>query len=124
MNPLFLRSAAGTGLLIAGVNVLFAGLDHGFERLPLWFYLVQLLILPAMVLPLRMFPQAALTPDYLRRAALYALGWAVPYAIYKFSSDSLNPAMTPAASLVSYLFTVILFALLFAAIRRPPTPKK
>ena len=124
MNPVFVRSAVVTGLLIALVNVLFAGLDHGFERLPVWFYLVQLLILPAMALPLRMFPQAALTPDYLRRAALYALGWAVPYAIYKFSSDALNPALSPAASLVSYLFTVILFALLFAAIRRPPEQKK
>lgn len=123
MNSAFLRSALLTGLLIAGVNVLFAGLDHGFDRLPVWFYLVQLLILPAMVLPLRIFPQAAMTPEYLRRAGLYALGWAVPYAIYKFSSDALNPAMTPAASLVSYLFTVIVFALLFAAIRKPPTQK-
>lgn len=123
MNSVFLRSAVVTGLLIAAVNVLFAGLDYGFNRLPLWFYLVQLLILPAMLLPLRMFPQAAMTPDYLRRAALYALGWAVPYAIYKFSSDALNPAFTPAASLVGYLFTVMLFALLFAAIRKPPTRK-
>ncbi|WP_414656940.1 hypothetical protein ACINK0_13225 [Deinococcus sp. VB343] len=123
MNSVFLRSAVVTGLLIAAVNVLFAGLDYGFNRLPLWFYLVQLLILPAMLLPLRMFPQAAMTPDYLRRAALYALGWAVPYAIYKFSSDALNPAFTPAASLTGYLFTVMLFALLFAAIRKPPTRK-
>lgn len=123
MNSVFLRSAVVTGLLIAAVNVLFAGLDYGFNRLPLWFYLVQLLILPAMLLPLRMFPQAAATPDYARRAALYALGWAVPYAIYKFSSDALNPAFTPAASLAGYLFTVMLFALLFAAIRKPPTRK-
>lgn len=119
MNPAFLRSAAITGALIGALNVIFAGLDYGFERLPVWFYLVQLLLLPAMLLPLRMFPQAAQTRPYLQRAGLYILGWAVPYAIYKFSSDALSPAFSPANSLVSYLIMVILFGALFAAIRRP-----
>lgn len=119
MAPLLLRSALIMGLLIAALNIVFAGLHYGFAGLPLWFYAAQLLLLPAMLIPLRAFPQAAQTPDYLRRAGRYALGWAVPFAVYKFSGDALDPAFSPPASLISYLFTVALFALIFAAIRRP-----
>ncbi|SEI58099.1 hypothetical protein SAMN04488058_10138 [Deinococcus reticulitermitis] len=119
MAPLLLRSALIMGLLIAALNTLFAGLSFGFDRLPLWFYAVQLLLLPAMLIPLRIFPQAAQTPEFLRRAGRYALGWAVPFAIYKFSADALDPAFSPPVSLVSYLVTGALFALIFAALRRP-----
>lgn len=119
MHPLLLRTALITGLVIALVNILFAGLDYGFAALPVWFYLAQVLLLPLMLIPLRFFPQAAMTSNYVQRAGLYALGWAAPYAVYKFSSDALNPAFTPVASLSSYVIMVVIFALLFAALRRP-----
>lgn len=119
MNAAILRTALITGVVIAAVNILFAALDYGLDTLPVWFYLAQLLLLPAMLLPIRYFPQAAVTRELLPRAALYAMGWAVPYAIYKFAHDALSPAFQPAGSLVSYLITVALFSLLFAAIRRP-----
>nr|WP_202409099.1 hypothetical protein [Deinococcus xianganensis] len=108
-----------TGVVIAAVSILFAALAYGLDVLPPWFYLAQLLLLPAMLLPIRYFPQAAVTREFLPRAALYAMGWAVPYAIYQFSHDALSPAFQPAGSLVSYLITVAVFSLLFAAIRRP-----
>ena len=117
-NP-FLRTALITGAVIAVVNIVFASLGYGLPNLPWWFYAAQLLLLPAMLLPIRYFPQAAVTRELLPRAALYAMGWAVPYAIYKFAHDALSPAFQPAGSLVSYLITVALFSLLFAAIRRP-----
>ncbi|MDB5045448.1 MAG: hypothetical protein JWQ08_1498 [Deinococcus sp.] len=119
VNSLFLRTVIFTGVLIGGLNIVFAGVQYGFAGLPIWFYLSQLLIIPAMFIPLRLFAQAAVTPEFLRRASLYALGWAVPYAIYKFAGDALNPAFSPVFSLVSYLGTVILFAGIFAAIRKP-----
>ena len=123
MNSLVLRTALVTGLLIGLVNIAFAGWQSGFSTLPLWFYLCQLLLLPAMLIPMQLFPQAALTAAYLPRAGLYALGWAVPYALYKFSSDALTPAFDPLASFVSYLVTVLLFGLIFAVLRAPKAPK-
>lgn len=119
MNALLLRTALITGLVIGALNLVFSGLQYGFDRLPVWFWLAQLLLIPAMLLPMRFFPQAAVTRGFVRRAALYALGWAVPYAIYKFAADALSPAFSPAASLGSYVLMVTVFALLFAAIRRP-----
>lgn len=119
VNSLLLRTVVFTGILIGGVNIIFAGVEYGFATLPIWFYLSQLLLIPAMFIPLRMFAQAAVTPEFLRRASLYALGWAVPYAIYKFAGDALNPAFSPVASLAGYVITVILFAGIFAAIRKP-----
>lgn len=119
VNSLLLRTVVITGVVIGVLNIVFAGLEYGFDGLPLWFYLSQLLLIPAMFIPMRLFAQAAVTPEFLRRASLYALGWAVPYAIYKFAADALNPAFSPAFSLVSYLGTVALFALIFSAIRRP-----
>ncbi|WP_291429648.1 hypothetical protein [Deinococcus sp.] len=117
-NPL-LRTALITGLVIAAVNIVFAALDYGLDRLPWWFYVAQLLLIPAMTLPMRYFPQASVTPEYGRRAGLFALGWAVPYAVYKFTGDVLSPAFNPAASLVGYVIAVALFSLIFAALRRP-----
>ncbi|WP_346763192.1 hypothetical protein [Deinococcus sp. Arct2-2] len=119
VNPLLLRTVILTGVLIGGINIAFAGVKYGFEALPIWFYLSQLLIIPAMFIPMRMFAQASVTPEFLRRASLYALGWAVPYAIYKFAGDALSPAFSPAFSLIGYVITVLLFAGIFAAIRKP-----
>lgn len=120
VNPLLLRSLAVTGLLIAALNVVFAGVEYGFGRLPLWFWLSQLLLIPAMLVPARMFPEAAATRSYPRRAGLYALGWSVPYALYRFTGDALRPDFNANASLVTVVLTCLLFGLLFAALRRPP----
>ncbi|MBZ9716108.1 hypothetical protein [Deinococcus multiflagellatus] len=119
MNPLLLRTALITGVVIGLLNIVFAALDYGLDNLPLWFYAAQLLLLPAMILPMRYFPQASVTRDFLQRAGLFALGWAVPFAIYKFAHDVLNPVFDPVSSLISYVVTVLLFSLIFAAIRRP-----
>ncbi|GGK23177.1 hypothetical protein GCM10008955_15880 [Deinococcus malanensis] len=119
MNSMLLRTALITGLVIGALNIVFAGVQYGFDTLPVWFYLAQLLLIPAMILPMRFFPQAAMTRDFGRRAALFGLGWAVPYAIYKFAGDVLSPTFNPAASLISYLVMVLVFAVLFATIRKP-----
>ncbi|WP_034384982.1 hypothetical protein [Deinococcus sp. YIM 77859] len=119
MNPLLWRSILLTGLLIAALNVLFAGAEYGFATLPLWFWLAQLLLIPAMLAPARLFPQAAMTRPYLARAALYGLGWAAPYAVYKFTGDALRPTFSPVASLVGVVLTCLLFGLIFAALRKP-----
>ncbi len=119
VNAFLPRTALVTGLIIAALNIVFGGLEYGFARLPAWFYLAQLLLIPAMLVPMRYFPLAAVTTDFLRRAAYFALGWAVPFAIYKFSLDVLNPLFSPAASLISYLTVIIAFALIMAAVRRP-----
>lgn len=123
MNSLLLRTALITGLVIGAVNIAFAGLEYGFAELPLWFYLVQLLLLPAMLFPMRLFPQAATTKNFLQRVALYALGWAVPYAVYTFSSDALYLAFDPARTLVKYLLMVTVFGVLFAVLRAPKDEK-
>ena len=120
VNPTFLpRTALITGLVIGALNIVFGGIEYGFDRLPVWFYLVQLLLIPAMLVPMFYFPQAAVARDFLRRAAYFALGWAVPFAIYKFSLDVLNPNFSAAASLGSYLFVIAAFSLIMAAVRRP-----
>lgn len=119
VNPLLLRSLVVTGLLIAALNVIFAGVEYGFGRLPLWFWLAQLLLIPAMLVPARLFPEAGATRAYLRRAGLFALGWSAPYAIYKFTGDALRPDFNANASLFAVVFTCLLFGLIFAAIRRP-----
>lgn len=108
-----------TGLLIAALNVLFAGVEYGLAQLPLWFWLSQLLLIPAMLAPARLFPQAMASRNYLTRAALYALGWAAPYAVYKFTGDALRPTFSPTASLMGVVVTCALFGLIFAALRRP-----
>ncbi|MDV6375803.1 hypothetical protein [Deinococcus arenicola] len=120
MNVSFLpRTALITGLVIGALNIVFGGIEYGFDRLPIWFYLVQLLLIPAMVVPMFYFPQASVHPDFLHRAAYFAMGWAVPFAIYKFSLDVLNPAFSPAASLISYLLVIAVFSVVMAAIRKP-----
>ncbi|MEF2280449.1 hypothetical protein V3W47_19320 [Deinococcus sp. YIM 134068] len=119
VNPLLLRSMIVTGLLIAALNVVFAGVEYGFGTLPAWFWLSQLLLIPAMLVPARVFPEAAATPAYARRAGLYALGWSAPYAVYKFTGDALRPGFSADASLFGVVFTCLLFGLIFAAIRRP-----
>lgn len=119
VNPLLLRSMLVTGLLIAALNVIFAGLENGFGNLPAWFWLAQLLLIPAMLVPARVFPEAATTRDYLRRGLRYALGWSVPYAVYKFTGDALRPGFSATASLVAIVLTCLLFGLIFAAVRRP-----
>ena len=120
MNTLLLRTVLVTGLLIAALNVVFTGLEYGFGSLPLWFWLAQLLLLPAMLAPTRVFPQAAVTRPYLRRAGLFALGWSAPYAVYRLSSDALRPDFNGLASLLSLLVVCLLFGLIFAALRKPP----
>ncbi len=107
------------GAVIGVVNVLFAGFRHGFGTLPVWFYAVQILLIPAMMYTLPMFRRAMVTPDFPRRAALYALGWAPPYLIYSLSSELLNPDVNPVAALSNALVFLLLFAVIFAAIRRP-----
>lgn len=119
MNPLLLRSMLVTGLLIAVLNVTFAVIEYGFAILPPWFWLAQLLLLPAMLGPVWLFPQAMQTRSYLNRAGLYALGWAAPYAVYKLTGDALHPGFSAGASLIAVVITCILFGLIFAAIRKP-----
>ncbi|WP_041221252.1 MULTISPECIES: hypothetical protein [Deinococcus] len=119
MNPLLLRSMLVTGLLIAVLNVIFAAVDYGFANLPPWFWLAQLLLLPAMLAPARLFPQAMHTRAYLSRAWLYGLGWAAPYTVYKLTSDALNPNFSVGASLMAVVITCLLFGLIFAALRKP-----
>lgn len=108
-----------TGLLIAALNVIFSALEFGLGRLPLWFWLAQLLLLPAMLAPARLFPEASAAPGYPRRAGLYALGWAAPFAVYKLSGDALRPDFYPLASLIGVVVICVVFGLIFAAIRRP-----
>ena len=120
VNPSFLpRTALITGLVIGALNIVFGGLEYGFARLPIWFYLVQLLLIPAMLVPMFYFPQAAVARDFPRRALYFALGWAVPFAIYKFSLDVLSPSFSPAASLLSYVVVIVIFSLVMAALRKP-----
>lgn len=119
VNAILLRSVLVTGLLIAALNVLFAGFEYSFGELPLWFWLAQLLLVPAMLAPLRTFPQALLTRPYLSRAGLYALGWLAPYAVYRLSSDALRPDFLAGASLLSVVLVCLIFGLIFAAIRKP-----
>lgn len=107
-----------TGLLIAALNIVFAGVEYGFGALPVWFWLAQLLLIPAMLVPARIFPEAAATRAYPRRAALYALGWLAPYAVYRFTGDALRPLFSAPGSLLAIVFTCVLFGLIFAAIRR------
>ncbi len=123
MNSLILRTALVTGLVIGVVNIIFAGIQYGFAELPLWFYLAQLLLIPAMLFPGRLFPQAATTKNFFQRAALYALGWAVPYAVYTFSADALYLAFDPARTLLKYLLMVLMFGVLFAVVRAPRAEK-
>lgn len=120
VNPLFLRTVLVMGVTLAALNVLFTGLQFGFGNLPAWFWLSQLLLLPAMFAPARMFPQAAVTRPYLQRAGLFALGWSAPYAVYRLSSDALRADFNALASLLSLLVVCLLFGLIFAALRRPP----
>lgn len=120
VNVSFLpRTALITGVIIGALNIVFGGIEYGFASLPIWFYLVQLLLIPAMLVPMFYFPQAAVHPDFLHRAAYFAMGWAVPFAIYKFSLDVLSPNFSPAASLISYLLVITIFSLVMAAIRKP-----
>ena len=119
MNPLLLRSMIVTGLMIAALNVLFAGVEYGFGNLPLWFWLAQLLLLPAMLLPARLFPVAASTRPFLRRASIYALGWLAPYGVFKLTGDALRPDFSLDASLIGLVLLCLVFGLIFAAIRKP-----
>lgn len=119
MNPLVIRTAVLAGTFIAALNIILTGMQYGFMALPIWLYLVQLLLIPAMLVPMRYFPQASLEPNFAKRALLYAQGWSVPYTIYKFSGDAVSPLFQPVVSVSNYFFTVIVFGLLMAAIRKP-----
>ena len=112
-------SALLSGLLVALLNVAASGLQYGFGSLPLWFYLSQLLLLPAMFFPMRFFPRAALTANFWQRTGLFALGWAVPYAVYRFSGDVLSLRFNPLSSLLMYLAVLALLSLGFAVLRAP-----
>lgn len=107
------------GTVIAVVNVLFVGTRYGFGALPGWFYLVNLLLIPAMFFTLPMFRRAMTTRPYAQRAGLYAVGWAPPYLIYSVSGEALRPGVNLSAVVVSSLLFVVIFALVFAAIRKP-----
>lgn len=119
MSSPLIRAAVLTGVGIAVINILFAGTRYGFATLPVWFYAVQLLLLPAMVYTLRIFGQALRTRPYVQRAALYALGWAPPYLIYSLSGELLRPGVNVGAAVVSAIVFLLIFAAVFAAIRKP-----
>lgn len=114
-----LTSALISGALIGLLNIVFSGLQFGFASLPWWFYVAQLLLIPAMLFPMRFFPQAALTSNFVQRTALFALGWAVPYAIYRFSGDALSENFDPLRSLGSYLWLMVILSIAFAVLRAP-----
>lgn len=114
-----LISALISGALIGLVNIVFTGVQYGFTALPVWFYLSQLLLIPAMLFPMRFFPQAALLPNFWARVGTFALGWAVPYAIYRFSGDALSIKFEPLVSLGFYLLVLAILSLAFAALRAP-----
>ena len=114
-----LTSALISGVLIGLLNIVFSGLQFGFSNLPLWFYAAQLLMIPAMLFPMRFFPQAGVTENFVQRTALFALGWAVPYAIYRFSGDALSENFDPLRSLGSYLWLMVILSVAFAVLRAP-----
>lgn len=113
------RSAILSGVVIGAGNIVFAGLEYGFAGLPLWFYAMQLLLIPAMLLPLHFFPLAGQVKGFWQRWGLFAQGWAVPYALYRLSSDALSFTFNPMASLVSYLVMLVALSALFAFLRKP-----
>ena len=51
--------------------------------------------------------------------ALFALGWAVPYAIYRFSGDALSESFDPLRSLGSYMWLMVILSIAFAVLRAP-----
>ncbi|AWN23214.1 hypothetical protein DKM44_08225 [Deinococcus irradiatisoli] len=119
MNPL-LRIALIASLVMAALNVFFAaGQIGGLSALPLWFYLAQLLLIPAFIFNVQLFPQASRTPDFVRRSGLYALGWALPFGVYKLSQDMLSPVFSVGVSLFTLLVTCLLFGVVMAFLRRP-----
>lgn len=119
MNDPVLRAAVLAGAAIGVVNILFAGFRYSFGTLPVWFYLSQLLLIPAMFYTLPMFRRAMVTPDFLTRAGRYALGWAPPYLVYSLSGELLLPDVNPVTALLNALLLLAVFAVVFAAIRRP-----
>lgn len=119
MNAPLPRALLVTGLLLAVVNVLFAGTQYGFARLPAWFWLSQLLLIPAMLGPLRLFPQAMSARTYLPRAGLFALGFAAPYAVTQFTERALSPAFSAGQTLFNVVFFCGLMGLFFAAVWKP-----
>lgn len=119
MTPL-LRIALIAALIMAALNIFFAaGQFGGISALPLWFYLVQLLLFPAFIFNVQLFPQASQTPDFARRVGLYALGWALPFGVYKISQDMLSPAFSLGVSLLTLLVTCLLFGVVMSFLRRP-----
>ncbi|EYB68731.1 hypothetical protein DEIPH_ctg017orf0069 [Deinococcus phoenicis] len=119
MNAPLLRSLLLTGLLIAAVNVIFAGVEYGFGNLPAWFWLAQLLLLPAMLGPLRLFPHVLAVRPYLARAGRFALGFAAPYAVMQFTERALRPDFSAGLTLFNVVFFCLLMGLFCAAIYKP-----
>lgn len=119
MSPL-LRIALIASVIMAALNIFFAaGPFGGISALPLWFFLAQLLLIPAFVFNVQLFPQANRTPEFARRVGLYALGWALPFGVYKLTQDLLSPTFSAGVSLMSLLVTCLLFGVVMAFIRRP-----
>lgn len=119
MTPL-LRIALIAAVIMAALNIFFAaGQFGGVSALPLWFYLVQLLLFPAFIFNVQLFPQASQTPAFARRVGLYALGWALPFGVYKLSQDMLSPAFSLGVSLITLLVTCLLFGVVMSFLRRP-----
>ncbi|WP_161882137.1 hypothetical protein [Deinococcus alpinitundrae] len=119
MYPL-LRIALIAAVIMAALNVFFAASQYGgLNTLPLWFFLSQLLLIPAFIFNVQLFPQASRTADFARRTGLYALGWALPFGVYKLSQDLLSPAFSLGVSLVSLLVTCLLFGVVMSFLRRP-----
>ena len=105
---------------MAALNIFFSAGQHGgLSNLPLWFYLAQLLLIPAFIFNVQLFPQASRTPGFAQRVGLYALGWLLPFGVYKLSADLLSPVFSLGVSLTSLLVICLVFGVIMAYLRRP-----
>jgi hypothetical protein len=117
MNRFFLFALVAA-VIMAGLNILFSAGQYGLSALPGWFYVAQLFLIPAFILNVQLFPRANAAPQFATRAGLYALGWALPFSVYKLSQDLLSPAFNLGFSLVSLVVTCLIFGLIMAYLRR------
>ncbi|WP_293912045.1 hypothetical protein [Deinococcus sp.] len=117
MNRFFLFALVAA-VIMAALNVAFSAGQYGLSALPGWFYLAQMFLIPAFILNVQLFPRANSAPQFAVRAGLYALGWALPFSVYKLSQDLLSPAFSLGASLISLVVTCALFGVLMAYLRR------
>ncbi|WP_420596585.1 hypothetical protein [Deinococcus sp.] len=119
MNPFF-RFALIAAVVMAALNIFFSASQYGgLGKLPAWFFAVQLLLFPAFIFNVQLFPQATRTPEFAKRTGLYALGWLFPFGVYKLSADLLSPAFSLGPSLISLIVTCLVFGVIMAFLRRP-----